>query len=202
MTSRLADSKKDLVKKIEKEFPRIYKAEQYADLILEGKKLRAVDRKQAKKRRFFLESGIVSASIFHSGYSRLKLLDRLKSADKTIAVSSTRRHPGFAFNHSLILSWVNYERYFLYQHILKDQRVKKIVCDSLRLSVQSPLTTIQKKMEQGDPYQQVDTYKKIYEKIKRCVIPNVNYMWLGVVALPADLYYLSDLSQRLLRNVK
>lgn len=194
-------TKNALVEEIKKHFPRVNKPENYADLILEGKKLNAVDAINAKKRKFFLESEIISASIFHSSYSRLGLLDRLKNADKTIAVSSTRRVPGFAMSHSMILSYLNYERHLLYTHIPKDQRVKKIICNVLRIPIMSSIELIQRKMELGNPYHQVGVYKQIYEKIKREGIP-IDCMWLGVVALPADLYYLSDLSNSLLRKVR
>ena len=194
-------SQKALIKEIKKRFPRINKPKDYANLILEGKRLNAVDRIHAKKRRFFLESEIISTSIFHSSYSRLGLLDRLKNVDKTTAVSSTRNRPGFAFSHSMILSYLNYERHLLYKQITKDQRIKKMVCNMLKVSIQTSIELLQRKMEVGTAYRQTDVYKKIYEKIKREGI-STDCMWLGVVTLPADLYYLSDLSHSLLRKVK
>ena len=154
-----------------------------------------------RKEDSFLESEIISTSIFHSSYSRLGLLDRLKNVDKTTAVSSTRNRPGFAFSHSMILSYLNYERHLLYKQITKDQRIKKMVCNMLKVSIQTSIELLQRKMEVGTAYRQTDVYKKIYEKIKREGI-STDCMWLGVVTLPADLYYLSDLSHSLLRKVK
>ena len=195
------DLKNILVEKIKNQFPQIRKPDDYADLILEGKKLGAIDRIHAKKRRLFLESDIVSASIFTSSYSRLGLLDRLKGADKTIAVSSTRRKPGLAFAHSMILHYLNYERYLLYQHIAKDPRIKRIVCSVLKVSTKTSIQSLQKQIEVGDVYKQTSIYTKIYSKIKKQAIP-ISYMWLGVVALPADRYYLSNLSNTLLSRAE
>ena len=171
----------------------------YADLILEGKRLGAVDRIHAKKRRFFLELGLVSESIFNSSYSKLGLLDRLKNADKTIAASSTRHNPAFAFSHSMILHRLNYERHLLYQHITQDQRIKEIVCKVLKISTKTPIQSLHKQIEAGDAYKQTSTYTKIYDTIKRQATP-AGYMWMGVVSIPADLYYLSELSNSLLRT--
>ncbi len=192
--------KDKLSKEIKNQFPRVIKTDDYANLILEGKKLKAVNKINAKKRKYFLDSDIVSESIFTSSYSRLGLLNVIENADKTIAVSSTR-HSGFAFSHSMILSRLNYERHLLYKRMRKDFRIKKIICSILKISIQSSTETLQRKMEQGSPYQQVELYKKIFKKIKSNGI-FIECMWLGVVQLPASLYYLSDLSNLLLHKVK
>ena len=194
-------SRNQLILEIKNNFSTVRKADDYADLILEGKRLGAIDRIHAKKRRLFLESGTVSASIFTSSYSRLGLLDRLKDADKTIAVSSTRRRPGFAFSHSMILHYLNYERHLLYQHIVKNPRIKSTVCSVLKVSTKTSIQSLQKQIEVGDVYKQTSIYTKIYSKIKKQAIP-ISYMWLGVVALPADLYYLSNLSNTLLSRAE
>lgn len=133
--------------------------------------------------------------------TQLELLDKLVSSDKTIAVSSTRRPSNFAFDYSMILSYLNYERYLLYSQMMRDQNVKKIICTILKISITAIKESIEKKMALGTPHTQVNTYKKIYKRIKRDSI-QTDCMWLGVVRLPAFRYCLSDLSHLLLRKSK
>ncbi|MBI5146777.1 MAG: hypothetical protein HZA84_06105 [Thaumarchaeota archaeon] len=187
-----------LAKEIQKQFPRVIKPNNYADLILEGKKINATNKNNAVKRRKFLESGIVTPSTFNSSYSRLGLLVQLPNMDKTFATSSSRR--GLSFSPSLTLSWLNYERYYMYKHIVKNLQIKKIVCSVLKIPINSSLDSIQKKMELGNAIKQVGIYKRVYEKIKRTQSVE-GYMWMGVVTIPASHYYLSDLSNSLLRKV-
>ena len=52
----------------------------------------------------------------------------------------------------------------------------------------------------GNAIKQVGIYKRVYEKIKRMTSVE-GYMWMGVVTIPASHYYLSDLSNSLLRKV-
>ena len=52
----MATIRDKLIVELEKEFPRVSKPQNYADLILEGKKLNATSRSNAVKRRKFLES--------------------------------------------------------------------------------------------------------------------------------------------------
>lgn len=66
---KLGISQKLLMKEIEKQFPRVSKPEEYTNLILEGMRLGAVDKIHAVKRKIFLESGVISVSIFQSSYS-------------------------------------------------------------------------------------------------------------------------------------
>ena len=208
----MAINKKSLSDEIMEQMPTIKKPEEYADLILEGKRLGAVDKIHAVKRlgavdkihavkrKTFLESNIISASIFQSSYSRLGFLDKLASMDKTIGVFSTR-HQNSVFAYSMILSYLNYERYLLYKQMLRDRRVKKILCDVLNISIQTSTESIENKMQFGTPYNQVEIYKKIYDKVKRERI-QTDCMHLGVVRMPAFRYCLSDLSHLLLRKSK
>ncbi len=143
-------SQKTLAKKIKNKFPRVNKPHNYANLILEGKRLDATNKANAVKRRKFLESEIITASTFNSSYLRLNLLVRLYNVDKTFAVSSTR-HTGLSFSPSLTLSYLNYERYYLYKHINKNHQIKKIVCSVLKIPINSSIYSIQKKWNQYIP---------------------------------------------------
>ncbi|WP_428326403.1 hypothetical protein [Nitrosopumilus sp.] len=191
---------KSLTKEIEKQFPRVIKPHNYADLILEGKKLNATNRSNAVKRRKFLESEIITPSTFTASYTRMGFLEQLHNVDKTFAVSSTRR-TGLSFSPSLTLSYLNYERHYLYKHIIKNPRIKKIVCGVLKMSISTSIGAIQRRMESGHAIKQVGLYKQIYEKIKRAESVD-GYMWMGVVTIPASRYHLSELSNSLLRKVK
>ena len=153
----MAVSHKALTEEIQNEFPRVTKPHNYADLILEGKKINATTRINAVKRRKFLESEIVSASTFTASYTRMGLLKQLHNIDKTFAVSSTR-HARLSFSPSLTLSYLNYERYYLYKHIIKNPRIKKIVCGVLKIPMSASINTIQKLMESlGIFFQQAST---------------------------------------------
>lgn len=193
--------KDKLILEIKKQFPRVNKPENYAVLILESKRLNAINKPNALKRKKFLESGIISESIFQSSSSKLGLLDKLESPDKTIAVSSNRKPGNFAFDYSMILSYLNYERYLLYEQMMRNQHVKKIICVVLDISITATKESIEKKMVIGTPHTQVDNYEKIYERIKRAGI-STSCMWLGVVRLPAFRYYLSNMSNSFIRNNK
>ena len=193
-------SKNKLILEIKKQFPRMNKPANYADLILEGKRLNATSKINALKRKKFLETNVISKSIFQSS-SKLGLLDKFASSDKTIAVSSTRRPGNFAFDYSMILSYLNYERYLLYNQMIRDINTKKIICIVLKIPITTTKESIEKKMVVGTPHTQVDIYKKIYEKIKKDGISTI-CMWLGVVRLPAFRYCLSNLANSLLYNSK
>lgn len=193
-------SHKELTKEIQNEFPRVTKPHNYADLILEGKRLNATNKPNAVKRRKFLESQIISASTFNSAYTKIGLLESLPNVDKTFAVSSTR-HAGLSFSSSLTLSYLNYERYYLYRHIVRNPQIKKIVCMVLRMPMNTSMDAIQRRIESGHVINQVSLYRQIYEKIKRMESVD-GYKWMGVVTIPAIRYYLSDLSNSLLRKVR
>ena len=128
------------------------------------------------------------------------MLVQLHNVDKTFAVSSIR-HTGLSFSPSLTLSYLNYERHYLYKHMIKNYRIKKIICGVLKISVSTSIDSIQKKIESGHAIKQTSLYRQIYEKIKRTGSVG-GYMWMGVVTIPASRYYLSDLSNSLLRKVK
>ncbi len=194
-------SRNKLILELKKQFPRVKKYDKYADLILEGMRLNAINKTNAVKRNFFLDSNIISESVFQSSVSRLGLLDKFESSEKIIAVSSNRRSGRFAFDYSKILSYLNYEKYLLFNQMKRDQYTHKIICNVLKVSITSTKESIEKKMEFGAPHTQVDTYKKIYEKIKRGGI-STECMWLGVVRLPAFSYCLSNLSNSLVHNSK
>lgn len=196
----LGDSLDALAKEIQNKFPRVVKPHNYANLILEGLRINATNKSNAAKRRKFLESEIITPSTFDSSYLRLGLLVQLHNVDKTFAVSSTR-HTGLSFSPSLTLSYLNYERHYLYTHMIKNHRIKKIVCSILKMPVSASMDSIQKKMELGHAIKQVSLYRQIYEKIKRTESVE-GYMWMGVVTIPASRYHLSDLSNSLLRKVK
>lgn len=196
----MAVSLKALTEEIQKQLPHITKPHNYANLILEGIRINATNKNNAVKRRKFLESGIITSSTFNSAYSRQGLLVQLPNVDKTFAVSSTRR-TGLSFSPSLTLSYLNYERHYLYTHMIKNHRIKKIVCGVLKMPVSASMDSIQKKMESGHAIKQVSLYRQIYEKIKRTESVN-GYMWMGVVTIPASHYYLSDLSHSLICKVK
>ncbi len=105
-------------------------------------------------------------SAFNMSYSKLDLLIRLYHVDKTFAVSSTR-HAGLSFSPSLTLSYLNYERHYLYKHMIQNYRIKKIVCGVLKIPISTSMEPIQKKIETGHAIKQVGTYRQIYERIKR-----------------------------------
>lgn len=193
-------SQKTLMKEIKSQFPRVNKPQNYANLILEGKKLNATNKANSVKRKKFLESEIITPSTFSSSYLKMGLLVQLPNVDKTFAVSSTR-HTRLSFSPSLTLSYLNYERHYLYKHMNKDYRIKKIICEILRIPVHTSVESIQKKIESGHAIKQVTLYKQIYDRIKRTGSVD-GYMWMGVVTIPASRYYLSDISHSLLCRTK
>ena len=191
-------TKKQLTKNIKLTFPRLNKPEKYADLILMAVKLRADNRTKAVKRKLFLESGEIPASIFDAAYLKYDILVARRNADKTLAISSQRAGLLFASGHAL--SVLATELYLLYQQISEDNNLRIIVCKILNLSIKSNNTSIQSKIENGLYLAQVGTYKKVYDGIRKRGFMPKGYMSMSVTTLPASLYYLSDLSKSILRS--
>lgn len=186
----------DLTKKIKSEFPRIRKPRDYANVILEGVKLRAFNSSSAKKRGDFLESGKIKEHVFVNSYLKLGLLVSIREADKIPVIASAR--VGLIFSYSYARQILNDEKDSLFAHIVSEPNIKSHVTNALKLSSASSIETIKSKMSSGDLMRQAGVYEKVYRNLVGNGVRPKGYMWLGVRTIPVSHYYLSNKSKNLL----
>lgn len=191
-------SRAQLSKNIKNEFPRIKNISQYADLILEGKQLKAINSASSRKRREFLASGKVKTHVFSRAYLKLNLLVPIKGADKTYVLVSARA--GMFFNYASAGRVLNYEKDLLIKHLALDPNAKNKIAKLFKLSPVSSVDTIRSKMDSGDMMKQAGVYDRVFSTLKKNGITPRGYMWYGVRTIPVSKYYLSNKSKSLLRK--
>ena len=189
----------DLIKNIQAEFPGMIKTGDYANLILQGVKLKAYDSGTAKKRKDFLQPGI-KEHVFSRSYLKLDLLVSMREADRMTVIASQR--VGMIFSFSTARNVLNRERELLFAHIVSEPSIIRHVAKSLKLSLTASIDQIKNRMNSGDLMKQVGTYEKVYRDLIKYGVRPRGYMWLGVRTIPVSLYYLSNKSKRLLKSNK
>jgi len=189
-------SKRNLSKNIKTEFPRMRNTVDYANLILEGVKLRAFNSGSAKKRKDFLKSGKIKVHVFTNSYTKLNLLISKREADRITVMVSAR--VGFIFSFKLAGKILNREQELLFSHIVSEPSIKKHITKPLKLSPTATINTIKNKMCSGILMKQAGTYDKVFTNLMKNGVPPKSYMWFGVRTIPISHYYLSNKSKRLL----
>lgn len=188
----------ELVKNIKNEFPRITFPEDYAELILAGIKLQAIDSDSSRRRKDFFVAGKIKVHVFNNSYLKLGLLVAIKGADRLIVLVS-RRAGVFLFNFSRAREILNMEKESLFAHIVSDPSIKKHVTSVLKLSSASSIDVIRTKMNSGDLMKQAGTYDKVFRNLTKNGVRPKGYMWFGVRTIPISHYYLSSKSKKLLQ---
>ncbi len=173
------------------------KHEVYANLILEGMSINAINRTNAKKRSDFLKSGNVKDSEFNSSYLKYDILKVMKNVDSHLAIASSSA--GLLFSNEYGLSILNKERSQLYKN-MNNEIFRKNLCKILKIKTSSRFNTIYQRIEKGRIMKQISTYNKIYNDLKRLNMSIYGCMWMGIVTLPTHRYYLSGLAISLLNK--
>lgn len=190
--------KRDIViENLKSQFPRMRKYEIYANLILEGMAIYAINKTNAKKRSDFLKSGNVKNSEFNSSYLKYDILEVVQNIDSHLAIASSRA--GLIFSYEYALSILNKERSQLYKN-MNNNIFRKNLCEILKIKTSSHFNTIYKRIENGNTMKQVSTYNTIYNNLKKLNISIDGCMWMGIVTLPTNRYYLSDLAKSFLNT--
>lgn len=174
---------------IRNKFPRIRFPEDYADILLSGLKLKALDRKSAKRRRDFSNVFNHKVHAFSKCHKELDLLIKVEKAEYNISPMSEREYVVFDFSKAQKI--LNLEKDLLLEHIGDSQRVRKITTTKLKISVNSSLTSIRRKMNEGNIFKQGSTYEKIFDELKDNKIRSTGYLWFGIRPIPIPNYYLS-----------
>ena len=193
----MTDSRDALIEEIKEIFPDIKVPQDYANVVLEGIKLNAVDRDSSIKRRVFLASKIVKANAFVQSYSKYNLLIAIKNADRNNYVHTAREGAKYFVNDALRV--LNLENKLLLQHVRTDHHVRTIVSKSLKLPTAS-ISSIQNKLSTGDPFQRVSVYEKVFADLGKNSIPRKGYMWVGARTRPVSHYYLSLRTHNILKT--
>ena len=192
---------KTLTAEMKKTFPSIRKPEDYANVIQEGLRLGAVDRPSAKKRRQFLESGVVKDSIFALSYTKFVILISIRNAERNPVIHSARRGR-YLYDIHDARALLDLENSLLLRHVNSDYHVKAIVLRSLKLPHSSASDAIRNKLSAGDVFHRATVYRKIFDDLSRNAIPRKGYMWAGVVTTPVSRYYLSPKAHGIITNVQ
>jgi len=190
-------NRETVVKNLKIQFPRMRTYETYANLILEGIIMDAINKTNSKKRSDFLKSGNVHNSEFNSSYLKYGILEVVKNIDSHLAIASSRT--GLIFSYEYALSILNKERSQLYKN-MNNGVFRKNLCNILKIKTSSRFNTIYKRIENGNVMKQVSTYTKIYNSLKKLHISINGCMWMGIVTLPTNRYYLSDLAKSFLNT--
>ena len=190
-------SRDALAEEIKKIFPDIKVPQDYADVVLEGIKLKAVDRDSSIKRRVFLTSKIIKANAFVQSYSKYNLLIAIKNADRNNYVHTAREGAKYFVEDALRV--LNRENKLLLQHVKTDHHVMAIVSKSLKLPTSS-ISSIQNKLSTGDPFQRVSVYERVFADLGKNNIPRNGYMWVGTRTRPVSHYYLSLRTHNILKT--
>ena len=182
-------SRNRLILEIKNRFPTIRKPEDYAEVILEGIRLKALDRSSSRRKKEFKK---IKTHVFSKSHKDLKLIIKIEKADHSISPIAERDKVVFDFNKAQII--LNHEKGLLLKHISKDDKVKNICIKTLKLK-QSSIASIKNKLGEGNIFKQGSTYEKVFNVLRDNKIKQVGYLWFGVRPIPIPKYYLSNKAQ-------
>ena len=184
-----------LTKEIHRQHQNIRKPEGYADVILEGIELEALDINSAKRRKEFLKSKRIKEHVFVQSYTKFNFLTAIKDAEQMPVIASSS---GLLFDYTNAQSLLASEQASLFKHINSDVRVKIIVIKSLNLLPSATVSMIKNKMIHGDLFQQASIYEKVFRDLGKNGITPQGYGFLGVRTTPISHYYLSISSNNII----
>jgi len=190
--------RRKLIINLSNKFSRIRFPQDYADILLSGLKLQALDRKSARRRSDFSKIFNHKVHAFTKCHKELDLLIKVENAEYTISPMSEREYVVFDFAKAQRI--LNLEKDLLLKHIGDRQLVREITTTKLKISMNSSLTAIRRKMNEGNIFKQGSTYEKIFDKLKDNKIRSTGYLWFGIRPIPMPNYYLSRKSIGLLNK--
>lgn len=191
-----AINRQKLSNDIHTRFPRRRKPQDEADALIAADTLGAISY-GTRTTKFKLtlqgttDNGVIAA--YEDG-----LFERQKSSGKSRLRSDRGPVPKDDVG---VLAMLNWERKHLYNHIMADRRVKKVVLDHLQLEPEKVMEAIRAAMENGELPKQISTYDKVVRAIVAAkMFSRANgYLWMGFMKPPHE-YWLSDLGKDLLRQ--
>ena len=179
-------SRNKLILEIRNKFPTIRKPEDYADIISEGIRLKALDSDSSRRKSEFRK---IKTHAFSKSHKDLKLTIKIDKADHSISPVAERDTVVFDFNKAQII--LNREKGFLMKHISNDDQVKNISVKTLKLQ-QNSITSIKNKLDEGNIFKQGNTYEKVFNILQDNKIKSTGYLWFGVRPISIPKYYLSN----------
>ena len=185
-----------LAERIADSSPRLRKPQEYAQVIVTGRRLKALDPRSAKRRTDFLKDDQITTSIFSLAYTKRDILIPCKNAERDSVIYSARNE-SFVFG-TTARAILDCERNALLDHAKQDAHVLAVVLQALKLSSDTDIVDTQTAMKQGSLFHQVNTYEKVYDQLGRNRIPPKGYKFLGIKTVPVSHYYLSQQSKTML----
>lgn len=184
-------SSNKLILEIRNNFPTIRKPEDYVNIILEGIRLKALDRNSSKRKSKFRK---IKTNAFSKSHKVLKSLIKIDNMDHSVSPMSER--DAVVFNFTKAQLTLNHEKNLLLKHIDTNKKVKDLSIKILKLLKTSTTNTIRIKLDEGDIFKQGSTYEKVFNTLKDNNIKPSGYLWFGIRPINIPKYYLSDKAQK------
>ena len=188
-----------LIKKIHEKFPRIRYPQDYANILIRGWDLKAIDRPSAVRSREFTKISKIKPHAFSKCHKELDLLKKIEKADHVVSPLSEREQVVFDFAKAQKI--LNIEKSLLLEHIEDSDKVHKIACKTLKIKIDSTIGKIKGILNTGNIFKQGSTYEKIFNSLKDNKVRSTGYLWFGNRPIPMPKYHLSRSGITLLRNI-
>lgn len=184
---------------LKKQYPRLRLVEDFADVMLVGLELGAIDEAHKQKKWVFLKKG-AKDSAFYTSY-KYGLLDK-KEKELKRYFEYKRPHADYVDSDTAKFKALNRERRSLYAHMLTNTHVRDVIVKVLSLST-NDLNVIKRTLERGDLYEQLTTYGKIINSLtsEQLYHERYDYFIIGFRTVPHH-YWLSKLALKILLDAK
>lgn len=196
----LIRTRKQIVQLIHVKWSSLLKPEIYADLILEGNRIGAVNSQNAKKRSDFMKSGKVTSGVFNSSYKNKKrlLLEVIQDREFTTRIISAR--VGMVFG-SDIENILRKERSELIDYISYTPAALNRAKQVLGSRNNATAGLVMHQMELGNIFKQVAKFMDVFDNLKRYGLSPPNCQRMSVITWPVFHYYLNFVAKAMLANV-
>ena len=186
------------MQELKKEFPRMQKLEDIADVLIIGQELGAIDEANRKKKWDFVRKGAKGTAVYRA-YRPYRLLDK-KQAKRRAFVMYMRG--GNLKNDVDTRNALSKERRGLYAHLLVSATARTVVANVLGLPTNS-LFAIRRALESGTVQEQLIKYDKAVNQLilEKIYDKSYDYYWMGFRFLP-DKYWLSKTALMLLSRAR
>ncbi|HJU14238.1 MAG TPA: hypothetical protein VJ792_07270 [Candidatus Nitrosotalea sp.] len=187
-----------LAQELKREFPKMQKSEDIADVLLAGQDLGAVNDSNRKKKWEYVKKGAKGSTVYRA-YKKYRLLEKRKSERRAFVMYM---RGGSLKNDSDTRNALGRERRGLYAHLLASAAARTAVAESLSLPTNN-LGLIQRTLERGTIAEQRNTYGKVVNHLtlKNLYDKRYDYYWMGFRFI-ADRYWLSKLALKLLSKAR
>ena len=189
-------SKGQIIDELKKEFPRMQKHEDIADVLIAGQHLHAINKSNKIKRWKFLETGVTSNAFYRA--CKYNLLNKHESTRRAFVMSMR----GIRLkNKEATFAALKKERIGLLKHLAVSSTAKNLVSNFLSLPTPS-LRLIKQKLEEGDSQDQLIIYGKVVNHlvIEKKYNKSYDYYWMGFRYI-GDQYWLSEFAHKMLSKV-